>query len=61
MDYFKINEAMDYLGIKSYDTLKRVIENGLPVISIGNTKRIRKSDIDKFMADHTVIKTKEAK
>ena len=46
---------MNYLNIKSPVTLRKYIDDGLPTILVGNSKRISKSAIDKFMQDHTVI------
>lgn len=60
MQLMNLKQASAYFGV-SYNTFKKFIECGLPVIELGNRNYIRKSDIDKFMADHTVIKTKEAK
>lgn len=45
--------AMTYLGVNSYNTFKKnYLEKGLPVIVLGKSKRILKSDIDKFIAEH---------
>lgn len=55
---------MNYMGIKSKSTFSKYLSNGLPTIQVGNSKRISKTAIDKFMADHTVIgdqNTKAAK
>ena len=46
---------MQYIGIKSSITLRKYIADGLPTVQVGNSKRISKSAIDKFMQDHTVI------
>lgn len=54
-EYFSYKEAMNYLNIKSPVTLHKYIDGGLPTILVGNSKRISKSAIDKFMQDHTVI------
>nr|DAQ57391.1 MAG TPA: helix-turn-helix domain protein [Caudoviricetes sp.] len=54
-EYFSYKEAMNYLNIKSPVTLRKYIDDGLPTILVGNSKRISKSAIDKFMQDHTVI------
>lgn len=53
-EYLKIKDAQKYLGLKSYNTLKKLISNGLPVVEISGTKLISKSDIDEFMQDHKV-------
>lgn len=57
--YFSYKEAMNYMGIKSKATFAKYLENGLPTILIGNSKRISKSAIDKFMQDHTVVATQD--
>lgn len=54
-EYFSYKKAMEYLGIKSYKTLKRLTKLGLPVVEIDGTKLISKSDIDEFMQAHKVI------
>ncbi|MDM8243616.1 helix-turn-helix domain-containing protein [Limosilactobacillus vaginalis] len=58
-EYFSYQQAMKYLGFKSPVTLREYIQGGLPIIKIGKSKRISKSDIDKFMADHRVIATQD--
>ncbi|VTZ91302.1 hypothetical protein LMUP508_01427 [Limosilactobacillus mucosae] len=52
MEYMNLNAAMKLLGINSYTTLKTYIAAGLPVIQVGKSKRISKTAIDKFMAEH---------
>lgn len=59
INYFSYTEAMKYMGIKSLTTLRTYIKQGLPTIKIGKSKRISKSDIDKFMADHRVVATQD--
>lgn len=54
-EYFSYKEAMNYLNIKSNTTFSKYLKAGLPTILVGNSKRISKSAIDKFMQDHTVI------
>lgn len=58
-EYLSYNKAMEYMGIKAPVTLRKYIANGLPVIKIGNSKRISKADIDKFMAAHRVVATQD--
>lgn len=55
-EYFSYKEAMKYLGINSYQALRELVRNGLPVIQVGKTKKISKTAIDKFMNDHQVVK-----
>ena len=54
-EYLSYREAMNYMGFKTQDTLRTYIKQGLPTIQVGKSKRISKSDIDKFMADHRVV------
>lgn len=56
-EYLSYRDAMNYMGFKTHDTLRDYIQQGLPTIQVGNSKRIAKSDIDKFMADHRVVAT----
>lgn len=58
-EYLSYREAMQYMGFKTQDTLRKYINDGLPTIQVGNSKRISKSAIDKFMADHTVLATQQ--
>lgn len=50
---------MEYMGFKTQDTLRTYIKRGLPTVQVGNSKRISKSAIDKFMQDHTVVATQD--
>ena len=52
-EYLTFKEAMKYLDIKSHNTLRYYIKQGLPVIKLGNSKRISKTAIDDFMQSHT--------
>ena len=47
------------MGFTAPVTLKQYIKQGLPTIKVGNSKRIAKSDIDKFMAAHRVVATQD--
>lgn len=58
-EYFSYTRAMTYMGVKSPVTFREYVKKGLPVIKIGNSKRISKSAIDKFMQDHTVVVTQK--
>ena len=51
-EYFSYKTAMDYLGFDSYKSLAKLINAGLPIITVGKTKKISKSAIDKFMKEH---------
>ena len=52
-EYLTLKEAMSYMGFTTYDSLRKVIKLGLPVIKFGNSKRISKTAIDDFMQSHT--------
>ena len=58
-EYFSYKQAMNYMGFTAHKTLTEYIKQGLPTIQVGKSKRISKSDIDKFMADHRVIATQD--
>lgn len=58
-EYFSYQQAMKYLGFKTQDTLRTYIKQGLPTIQVGKSKRIAKSDIDKFMTAHHVTAKQE--
>ena len=36
-EYFTYKEAMNYLGINSYQGLRELISVGLPIIQVGKT------------------------
>lgn len=57
--YFNYKQAMEYMNIKSKTTFGKYLKQGLPTIRVGKSKRISKSDIDKFMADHRVVATQD--
>lgn len=59
INYFSYTKAMKYMGIRSLTTLRTYIKQGLPTIQVGKSKRIAKSDIDKFMAEHRVVATQD--
>jgi len=52
-EYLTFKEAMSYMGFTTYDSLRKIIKQGLPVIKFGNSKRISKTAIDDFMQAHT--------
>lgn len=54
-EYLTFKETMSYLGVKSPVTLRNYIKAGLPVIKIGNSKKISKTAIDEFMKSHEVV------
>lgn len=58
-EYMTLKTAMKYLGICNYGTLREYIAAGLPVIKVGRSKRISKTAIDKFMAEHQTAATSE--
>ena len=60
-EYMSYLQAMKYLGFNSrnYPALRRYIAAGLPVIDVNGSKRISKTAIDKFMAEHQTAATSE--
>lgn len=60
-EYLTLKEAMKYMGFTTYDSLRKVIKAGLPVIHFDGSKRISKTAIDEFMQAHTVVANKERK
>ncbi|PKE07270.1 MULTISPECIES: helix-turn-helix domain-containing protein [Macrococcoides] len=46
--YMNKKQAAEYLGV-SFNTLKKFVENGLPIIEVSGIQMIRKKDIDNFM------------
>lgn len=59
-EYMTLKTAMKYLGICNYSTLREYIAQGLPVIKVGRSKRISKTAIDKFMAEHQTAAKSES-
>ena len=59
--YMSIKQAMQFLGLKSYKSIKKLINLGLPVVEVGQSKKISKTAIDEFMKAHTVVATTERK
>lgn len=57
--YFNYKQAMEYMNIKSKTTFGKYLKQGLPTIRVGKSKRIAKSDIDKFMSEHRVVATQD--
>ncbi|MCM1514680.1 MAG: helix-turn-helix domain-containing protein [Anaeroplasma bactoclasticum] len=54
-EYFSYKKAMEYLDIDSYSALHSLIDAGLPVVKVGNSKKISKASIDEFMKKHEVV------
>ncbi len=54
-EYLSFKQAMQFLGLKSYKSIKKLINLGLPVVEVGQSKKISKTAIDEFMKAHTVI------
>lgn len=54
-EYLSYKDAVAYMGFKTKDTLYTYIDNGLPVIIVGGSRRISKTAIDEFMKAHTVV------
>lgn len=55
IEYFTYKEAMNYLGINSYQGLRCLFKEGLPIIQVGKTKKISKTAIDEFMKEHQKV------
>ncbi|MCI1466299.1 MAG: helix-turn-helix domain-containing protein [Lactobacillus sp.] len=51
-EYLTFKQARQYLSIKSPKTLRAYIKQGLPVITVGKSKKISKAAIDAFMTKH---------
>lgn len=47
-EYLSFKQAMQYIGFNSYDSLRKAIKDGLPVIQFNGSKRISKTAIDEF-------------
>ena len=60
-EYMSIKQAMQFLGLKSYKSIKKLINLGLPVVEVGQSKKISKTAIDEFMKAHTVVANTERK
>lgn len=58
-EYLSFKNAMEILGLRSYITLQAYIKAGLPVIEVAGSKRIKRTDLDKFMAAHYVRSGKD--
>lgn len=48
--------AMEYMGIRSYNTLYKLIDGGLAVVIIGGVKMIDRNDLEAFVSAHKVAK-----
>ena len=53
-EFLNFDDAMKFLGIKSYKTLGDLIKAGLPIVVVGNSKKISKTSLIKFMKEHEV-------
>ena len=49
-------EAQNFLGFKSSPSLREYIQQGLPVVTVGKSKRIDIDDLKKFIQDHKTVK-----
>lgn len=52
--YMSLKDGMNYLGISSYNSLYRLIQQGMPVIVIENTKKLDRMAIDRWLKEHSV-------
>lgn len=49
-------EAQRFLGFKSPASLREYIQQGLPVVTVCNSKRIDIDDLKKFIQEHKTVK-----
>lgn len=49
-------EAQTILGFKSPASLREYIQQGLPVVVVGKSKRIDINDLNKFIQNHKTVK-----
>ena len=49
-------KARNILGFKSPASLRKCIQQGLPVVTFGNSKKIDIDDLKKFIQDHKNVK-----
>lgn len=54
--YMTLGQTLEYLNIKAYATLYKMIDDGLEVISIGRSKRISQEAADRYMESKVVNK-----
>lgn len=52
-------EAQEYLGFKAPSSLREYINRGLPVVMVGNSKRIDLDDLKSFIEAHKIVKEVE--
>lgn len=52
--YMTFKQAMQYLNIKSYNTLYKLIDNGLPIIFIDGIKRVDQQAVDTYLASQVI-------
>ena len=50
------NVSQKFLGFKSPASLREYIQQGLPVVIVGNSKRIDIDDLKKFIQEHKTVK-----
>ena len=48
-------EAQNYLGFKAPKSLREYVNEGLPVVVVGKSKRIGKADLAEFIESHKEI------
>ena len=55
-EYLTYKQAMEYLKIKNFATFQKILNSGLPYTEIANgLRRVKRSDIDKFMNNNIKI------
>lgn len=54
--YMNLQQTCQYLNVKSINTLYKLIDDGLPVIKIGRSRRVSQEAADRYMESKTVNK-----
>ncbi|MCZ6919427.1 MAG: hypothetical protein O7C60_03570 [Rickettsia endosymbiont of Ixodes persulcatus] len=52
-EYMDVKSSMQYLGIKSYQTFKKLVNNGLPMVEVNGFKRVKKESLDNWLIEHS--------
>ncbi|HJF29616.1 MAG TPA: hypothetical protein K8V41_02490 [Ligilactobacillus saerimneri] len=56
MELMNLRQVRDLLGFKSYKPIHKLIEDGLPVVTIGKRQYIEKDELQQFIKSQTQIK-----
>ncbi|MFT8425742.1 MAG: DNA-binding protein [Liquorilactobacillus sp.] len=52
--FMNYGQALKFFNIGSYNTLYQFIEDGLPIVKLGNVKRVDQKAAEEWLAQHTV-------